>query len=403
MPLSDARIRGAKAYIKPQKMFDEKGLFLLVKPNGSRYWHHKYRFSGKEKLISYGTYPEVSLAEARSCREESRRLLRENIDPSAFRKASAAALNRASKNTFSIISAEWYQKQLPKWANSTAKKRKQLLDNDLNGRLGTLPIENITTHELLSVLQRIEDRGAIDTAHNALQVLSQIFRYAKQSQRIDANPAVDLKGALRPISTSHRAAIIEPRQLGDLLLKIENYSGTLIVKRLLQLCPILFQRPGEMISAKWSEIDMDEAIWKIPAEKMKMGIAHEVPLPEQAIELLKDLNQLTGHREYVFPNARNPRNHASAATINSGLRKLGIDTKAQHCAHGFRATARTLLDEKLNFRIEWIEQQLAHQVRDSLGRAYNRTKHLPQRVEMMQQWANYLDELKLQAAAENKV
>jgi integrase len=403
MPLSDARIRGAKAYIKPQKMFDEKGLFLLVKPNGSRYWHHKYRFAGKEKLISYGTYPEVSLAEARSCREESRRLLRENIDPSAFRKASAAALNRASKNTFSIISAEWYQKQLPKWANSTAKKRKQLLDNDLNGRLGTLPIENITTHELLSVLQRIEDRGAIDTAHNALQVLSQIFRYAKQSQRIDANPAVDLKGALRPISTSHRAAIIEPRQLGDLLLKIENYSGTLIVKRLLQLCPILFQRPGEMISAKWSEIDMDEAIWKIPAEKMKMGIAHEVPLPEQAIELLKDLNQLTSHREYVFPNARNPRNHASAATINSGLRKLGIDTKAQHCAHGFRATARTLLDEKLNFRIEWIEQQLAHQVRDSLGRAYNRTKHLPQRVEMMQQWANYLDELKLQAAAENKV
>ena len=148
---------------------------------------------------------------------------------------------------------------------------------------------------------------------------------------------------------------------------------------------------------------MDEAIWKIPAEKMKMGIAHEVPLPEQAIELLKDLNQLTGHREYVFPNARNPRNHASAATINSGLRKLGIDTKAQHCAHGFRATARTLLDEKLNFRIEWIEQQLAHQVRDSLGRAYNRTKHLPQRVEMMQQWANYLDELKLQASAENKV
>jgi len=403
MPLSDARIRGAKAYIKPQKMFDEKGLFLLVKPNGSRYWHHKYRFAGKEKLISYGTYPEVSLAEARSCREESRRLLRENIDPSAFRKASAAALNRASKNTFSIISAEWYQKQLPKWANSTAKKRKQLLDNDLNGRLGTLPIENITTHELLSVLQRIEDRGAIDTAHNALQVLSQIFRYAKQSQRIDANPTVDLKGALRPISTSHRAAITEPRQLGDLLLKIENYSGTLIVKRLLQLCPILFQRPGEMISAKWSEIDMDEAIWKIPAEKMKMGIAHEVPLPEQAIELLKDLNQLTSHREYVFPNARNPRNHASAATINSGLRKLGIDTKAQHCAHGFRATARTLLDEKLNFRIEWIEQQLAHQVRDSLGRAYNRTKHLPQRVEMMQQWANYLDELKLQAAAENKV
>ena len=402
MPLSDARIRGAKAYIKPQKMFDEKGLFLLVKPNGSRYWHHKYRFAGKEKLISYGTYPEVSLAEARSCREESRRLLRENIDPSAFRKASAAALNRASKNTFSIISAEWYQKQLPKWANSTAKKRKQLLDNDLNGRLGTLPLENITTHELLSVLQRIEDRGAIDTAHNALQVLSQIFRYAKQSQRIDANPAVDLKGALRPISTSHRAAIIEPRQLGDLLLKIENYSGTLIVKRLLQLCPILFQRPGEMISAKWSEIDMDEAIWKIPAEKMKMGIAHEVPLPEQAIELLKDLNQLTSHREYVFPNARNPRNHVSAATINSGLRKLGIDTKAQHCAHGFRATARTLLDEKLNFRIEWIEQQLAHQVRDSLGRAYNRTKHLPQRVEMMQQWANYLDELKLQASAENK-
>ena len=250
MPLSDAKIRSAKASIKPKKLFDEKGLFLLIKPTGSRYWHHKYRFAGKEKLISYGPYPEISLAEARSCREESRRLLRESIDPTAFRKANTAALSRASKNTFSIVADEWFHKQLPKWAESTAKKRKQLLNNDLISRLGTLPIENITTHELLSVLQRIEDRGAIDTAHNALQVLSQIFRYAKQSQRIDANPAVDLKGALRPISTRHRAAITEPTQLGSLLLKIDNYSGTLVVKRLLQLCPILFQRPGEMISAK---------------------------------------------------------------------------------------------------------------------------------------------------------
>jgi integrase len=394
MALTDPKIRQAKTQDKAYKISDEKGLFLLVHPNGSKYWRHKYRFAGKEKLIAYGVYPEVTLAEARKERDESRRLIREGIDPSRFRQTTKATQEREAQNTFRVLAAEWYEKQRPTWAKSTAEKRQGLINNDLNPRLGNLPVKEIDTHDLLSTLQRIEDRGAIDTAHNARQVLNQIFRYAKQTRRVTENPATDLAGALRPKPTKHRPAIIEPFNFGKLLRAIDRYSGTHVVRCLLKLCPLLFQRPGEMIAMKWEEIDLDSAVWHIPAEKMKMGIAHDVPLSEQSIAILKDIEPISGRRPYVFPSARNPREHASAATINNALQKLGYDTKAEHCAHGFRASARTLLDEQLGYQLEWIEQQLAHQVRDSLGRAYNRTKHLPQRSEMMQAWADYLDQLK---------
>jgi len=395
MALTDPKVRQAKVEAKAYKLTDEKGLFLLVHPNGSKYWRHKYRYAGKEKLISYGVYPEVTLAEARRARDESRRLLRENVDPSRLRQTARATLEREAQNTFRALAAEWFEKQRPTWAKTTADKRLALINNDLNPRLGNLSISAIDTHDLLSALQRIEDRGAIDTAHNARQVLNQIFRYAKQTRRVSENPATDLAGALRPKPTKHRPAIVDPVDFGKLLNAIDRYNGTHVVRCLLKLCPLLFQRPGEMIQMKWAEIDWAAAIWHIPADKMKMGIAHDVPLSEQSIAILRDLEPLTGHRSYVFPSARDPKGHASPATINSALQKLGYDTKKQHCAHGFRATARTLLDELMGFRLEWIEQQLAHQVRDSLGRAYNRTKHLPQRSEMMQAWADYLDQLKI--------
>jgi integrase len=395
MALTDPKVRQAKVEAKAYKLTDEKGLFLLVHPNGSKYWRHKYRYAGKEKLISYGVYPEVTLAEARRARDESRRLLRENVDPSRLRQTARATLEREAQNTFRALAAEWFEKQRPTWAKTTADKRLALINNDLNPRLGNLSISAIDTHDLLGALQRIEDRGAIDTAHNARQVLNQIFRYAKQTRRVSENPATDLAGALRPKPTKHRPAIVDPVDFGKLLNAIDRYNGTHVVRCLLKLCPLLFQRPGEMIQMKWAEIDWAAAIWHIPADKMKMGIAHDVPLSEQSIAILRDLEPLTGHRPYVFPSARDPKGHASPATINSALQKLGYDTKKQHCAHGFRATARTLLDELMGFRLEWIEQQLAHQVRDSLGRAYNRTKHLPQRSEMMQAWADYLDQLKI--------
>jgi len=394
MALTDIKARQAKPQEKIYRITDEQGLYLEVHPSGSKYWRHKYRFAGKEKRISHGVYPEVSLAQARAARDEARRLLREGVDPSQFRKTTKQTQAREASNTFSALAAEWFEKQRPTWAASTASKRQGLIKNDLNPWLGSTPITDIDTHDLLGVLQRIEDRGAIDTAHNARQVLNQIFRYAKQTRRIEENPATDLAGAIRPKATKHRPAIIDPVQLGKLLADIDRYNGTHVVRCLLKLCPLLFQRPGEMIAMQWAEIDWEAAVWRIPADKMKMGIAHDVPLSEQAIAILRDLERRTGHRPYVFPNARNPRSHASPATINSALQKLGYDTKTQHCAHGFRASARTLLDEVMGYRLEWIEQQLAHQVRDSLGRAYNRTKHLPQRAEMMQAWADYLDGLR---------
>lgn len=401
MPTTDLALRQAKPKEKNYKIADEKGLYLEVRTNGAKYWRHKYRFAGKEKLISHGVYPEISLTKAREARDDARRLLREGIDPSRFRQEASNRLRQETSNTFELVAAEWYQKKLSTWATSTAEKRKALIKKDLCTWLGSTPINNIDTHDLLAVLQRIEDRGAIDTAHNARQVLNQIFRYAKQTRRVSENPASDLAGALRPKDTKHRPAITKPIEFGELLNAIDKYSGTHVVRCLLQLCPLLFQRPGEMIAMRWEELDMDQSIWHIPEEKMKMGIAHDVPLSKQALAILKDLKQLTGNREYVFPGARNPRSHVSAATINNALQKLGYDTKSTHCAHGFRASARTLLDEVKGYKLEWIEQQLAHQVRDSLGRAYNRTTHLPQRAEMMQGWADYLDNLKLQVNTPN--
>lgn len=397
MALTASTVKQAKSQAKIYRLADEKGLYLEVHPSGSKYWRHKYRFAGREKRLAHGVYPEVTLKEAREARDNARALLRQGIDPGRHRRSRKTRDVWEANNTFQAIAEKWYAKQEKAWATSTAEKRKGLLKNDLYPWLKSSAINHIETADLMVVLQRIEDRGAIDTAHTARQVLNQVFRYAKQTRRIDDNPASDLTGVLRPKGTRHRPAITEPEAFGKLLRDIDGYQGTHVVRCLLKLCPMLFQRPGEMIAMEWAEIDWESRTWNLPEKKMKTGHPHIAPLSTQALAILRDLEPLTGRLDYVFPNARRRREHASPATINSALQKLGYDTKTLHCAHGFRASARTLMDEQLGYRLEWIEQQLAHRVRDPLGRAYNRTTHLTQRKEMMQKWSDYLEVLKTTA------
>lgn len=401
MALSDTKIKQAKPQEKSYKLTDEKGLFLFVSPTGSKLWRVKYRYGGKENIFSIGSYPEVSLKDARDRRDKARSQLASGIDPNESKKATKIA--QSGHNSFSVIALEWYAKQEAAWAPATAKKRLALLQNDLLPWLGKKDIGDLTAKDLLAGLQRIENRGAKDTAHNARQVLSQIFRYARVTSRTTNDPVQDLKGALAPKLANHRPAITDPKEFGRLLVAIDKYSGSYVVRGLLALCPLLFQRPGEIISMRWQDINFETAEWSfVPPKTIKKttnpnGVSHTVPLSSQAVNILQELHPATGRGEYVFPSERRQGGHASAGTINKALQILGYDTSKTHCAHGFRSSARTMLDEVLGFKVEWIEHQLAHAVRDPLGRAYNRTKYLSQRHEMMQKWSDYLDALRLQA------
>lgn len=401
MALSDTRIKKAKSKEKQYKIADEKNMYVLVKPNGGKYFRLRYRLLGKENTLGLGVYPNVSLKEARELRDKARKLISQGIDPKQDKRNKKAA--QSPDRFFEFIALEWYAKQLDTWASATAKKRLALLNNDLLPWLGPRIIDELTTFDLLDCLQRIESRGAKDTAHNARQVLTQIFHYARITRRTTNEPERDLQGALAPKGVKHRPAITEPEPFSKLLIDINNYKGTLIVRSLLALCPILFQRPGEMISMEWAHIDFEAHEWRytppktIHAIKCPDGVQHIVPLSTQAVFILKELYPLTGRSRYVFPSQRKQDKHASGGTINKALQIMGYDTSETHCAHGFRSSARTMLDEVLGCRVEWIEHQLAHAVRDALGRAYNRTKHLPQRKEMMQQWSDYLDVLRQQA------
>ena len=405
MALTDIKLKQAKPAEKDYKLADEKGLFLLVKSNGAKYWRLKYRIEGKEKLLALGVYPEVTLKEAREQRDSARAQISKGIDPNQAKRAAKATQD--GQDSFGSIAREWYERQLQTWAPATAKKRLSLLENDLFPWIGSRQIDDLTSFDLLTSLQRIENRGAKETAHNARQVLAQIFRYARVTQRTKNNPVDDLVDSLSPKAVNHRPAITDPKVFGRLLVDIDNYTGGYIVRCLLALCPLLFQRPGEMIAMEWSQIDFELCEWRYTPTKTinkitcPNGVPHTVPLSQQAIAILQDIHPLTGTGRFVFPSQRRQGGHASAGTINKALNNMGYDTSRVHCAHGFRGTARTMLDEVLGVRVEWIEHQLAHAVRDTLGRAYNRTTHLPQRKEMMQQWADYLDVLKAQASGGN--
>ncbi|MDW3681629.1 integrase arm-type DNA-binding domain-containing protein [Cupriavidus sp. CV2] len=394
MPLTDTAIRTAKPTDKTQKLFDGGGLYLEVAPSGGKWWRMKYRFAGKEKRLSFGVYPDVGLKEARERREAARKLLANDVDPGENRKAQKAARFERATNSFEIIAREWFAKQSPGWADSHADKVIQRLEKNVFPWLGGRPIAEITPAELLAVLRRIEARGALDTAHRAHQNCGQVFRYAVATGRAERDPSGDLRGALQPAQHENFASITDPVKVGALLRAIDAFKGTFVVRCALLLSPLLFVRPGELRKAEWDGFDLDKAEWRYFVTKTK--IEHTVPLAKQAVAILRELTALTGHGRYVFPG-RDPQKAMSEAAVNAALRRMGYDTKTEITGHGFRAMARTILHEELHVKPEVIEHQLAHKVPDALGTAYNRTKFLKERREMMQRWADYLDELKLGA------
>lgn len=391
MPLSEIVIRRAKPTDKTQRLFDGGGLYLEITPAGGKLWRQKYRFGGKEKRLAHGTYPAVSLADARERREAARKLLAKGVDPGAHRKAERAAGEERAGNSFEVIAREWLAKR--DWVPSYLVKVTAWLENDVFPWIGNRPIAELTAPEFLKVARRIEARGAIESAHRVLQNCSQVMRYAIATGRADRNPVADLKGALAPSPEKHYAAITDVDDIGALLRAIDTYKGGHATRCALQLAPLVFVRPGELRHAEWSEIDLKKAEWNIPAHKMKMRQPHLVPLSKQAVTILEELQPLTGHFQYVFPGGRSPKRPMSDNGLTAALRRMGYE-RGTMTVHGFRAMARTVLDEVLHHRPDYIEHQLAHAVRDPNGRAYNRTSHLPERRKMMQAWADYLDRRK---------
>lgn len=391
MSLTDTQIRLAKPKDKSYKLGDGRGLFLQVVLSGSKYWRLKYRIAGKEKLLSMGVYPKVSLKQARKMCADAKDMLDQGIDPSQAKQAKKLEQVQAHTNNLETLAREWHKQQTLKWSLGYSVKVLRSLERDLLPYLGTLPVTDITPPQLLSVLRRVEARGATESAHRLKQVVGSMFRFAVATGRAERDITPDLKGALPTPIKQHFPAIIEPEYVGRFLNMIYNYQGTATVRSALKLAPLVFVRPKELRCAQWQEINFQTSEWRISGSKMKTGEDHIVPLSKQAAAILQEQFLLTGHSSsYVFPSARDFNRPMSDNAILSAFRSMGIP-KEQMTGHGFRAMARTILDEVLEERVELIEHQLAHAVKDSLGRAYNRTKHLPQRKAMMQRWADYLD------------
>jgi integrase len=398
MPLTDTVVLSAKPASKAVKLADERGMYLLLSPRGSKLWRFDYRFDGRRRTLALGVYPDVSLKAARERRDQARALLTNGVDPGATRKAEKASGADGVANSFEVVAREWFDKQVAGWAETHADKVIQRLEKDVFPWLGKRPIASITAPDLLTVIRRIEARGAVDTSHRALQNCGQVFRYAVATGRAERDPTGDLRGALAKTRRKHYAAIVEPDGVGQLLRAIDAFRGTLIVRCALRLAPLVFVRPGELRRAQWSEFDLDKGEWNIPAERMKAKRPHLVPLARQAVAILRELHPLTGHRAFVFPG-RDPKKPMSDAAVNAALRRMGYDTRTEITGHGFRAMARTILHEQLSAGRDAIEHQLAHRVGDPLGTAYNRTQFIKQRRVMMQRWADYLDRLRKSAKA----
>jgi integrase len=396
MPLTEIAIRKATPGAKTTRLFDGNGLYVEVAPSGGKWWRLKYRFAEKEKRLSLGVYPEVSLKEARLKRDDARRLLASGIDPSEHRQQSKSARVEQAANGFEAIARERYAKFSQNWVDSHSSKILRRLERDIFPWLGARPIASITAPELLTALRRIESRGALETAHRAMQNCGQVFRYAVATGRAERDPTGDLRGALPPVKEKHHASIKDPKAIGALLRAIDGYQGSLITKCALRLAPLLFVRPGELRKAEWTELNLDGAEWRIPAERMKMREQHIVPLSTQAVAILRELHTLTGSRRYVFPGARTNGRPMSENTVNAGLRRLGYG-KDEMTGHGFRSIASTLLNEQ-GWHRDAIERQLAHAERNNVRAAYNFAEHLTERRKMIQAWADYLDGLKAGAA-----
>jgi len=393
LPLTDTKLRTIKPGLKSRKIADEKGLYLEVTPSGGRWWRLKYRFAGKERRISLGVYPDVSLKEARDARDAAKKLLSSGIDPSSQRKADKLRLCETHTNNFEAITREWFSKYAARWATNYSTRLMSMFERSIFPYIGNRPVAEITAPELLTVIRRIENTS-LDVAHRAVATCGRVFRYAIATGRAANDPTYGLKGALPPKDTGHFAATTEASDLAPILRAFDSYEGTPTVQAALRLMPLLFVRPGELRTAEWSAINLSEGEWRYTINKTKTE--HIVPLSRQAIAILSELLPLTGRSKYVFPSARSTQRPMSDNALLAAMRRMDIG-KDEQTGHGFRATARTILDEKLRVRPDIIEHQLGHTVRDPLGRAYNRTQFLSERRKMMQDWADYLDNLKFGA------
>lgn len=386
--------KSGKVKVPPYKLYDELGLFVQVSANGGKWWRFKYRFAGKEKLLSLGTYPEVSLADARTRRDDARKLLSQipPIDPSDVKKSQKLAIYGKHENTFEAIAREWAESYFVNRSASHKERTIRRLEIYIFPWLGNKPIADITAPDVLQTVKRPQNQSKLETAHRALQAVGQVFRYAVQHGKAIRDVTADLRGALPTPEVKHMASFTDPKDVSELLRAIQGFQGTFTVECALRLAPLVFVRPSELRRAKWADIDLNAGEWSYRVSKTKTD--HIVPLSSQAIAILKELQPVSGHGEFVFIGGHDPQKPMSEAAINAALRRMGYDTKTQITGHGFRAMARTILHERLNIDPHIIEHQLAHKVPDALGSAYNRTKFLDQRKAMMQSWADYLDELK---------
>ncbi len=387
MKLKDIALRNAKRAEKPYRLFDGDGLYLEVMPNGGKYWRLKYRYAGKEKRLSFGVYPEISLADARERRMEARKVLAAGSDPGEVKKEAKRTLLLNAENNFEAVAREWIENQRHKWTPRYADFMVRRLEKDIFPKLGTRPVKDITAPELLTVLRIIEKRGALEIAHRAMKACGQIFMYAIATCRAERNPAADLQGALKT-SIKKNFAHLKEIDLPEFLQKLEGYDGTFQTKLAVKLLLLTFVRTTELRAAEWTEIDLERAEWRIPAARMKMRRAHTVPLPTQAVEILAELKRLNGQWKYVFPNPNKPIQHMSENAVLYAIYRMGYHSRAT--GHGFRHTASTILNER-GFNYDHIERQLAHVEGNKVRGAYNHAEYLPQRREMMQWWADYLD------------
>ena len=395
MPLTDIAVRNAKPSDKAQKLSDGGGLYLMVHPNGSKYWRLKYRFLSKEKVLAIGIYPHISLADARIKRDNAKKLLANNLDPSEVKQAKKVEDKLEAANTFEAVAREWLGKKAAKQVDKTRNRNLRILELNIFKHIGSTSINKVTSKALLVALHKMEQRGITDSAHRALQICGEVFRYAIATERAQADLSLVLKGALAPVKEKHHASITDAKGVADLLRSTFIYEGSFLTQQALKLAPLVFVRPGELRNAEWSEIDLEAGEWRIAAHKMKMKAVHIIPLSKQAIEIFKDIKAFNGNGKYVFPGLRSTDRPMSENTVNAALRRLGFE-KGEMTGHGFRSMASTILHEQ-GWPHEAIERQLAHSERNKVSAAYNYAEHLPKRREMMQSWADYLDALRLGA------
>ena len=393
--LTDTKLRSLRPQNKVFRLADANGLCIEVRTTGAKIWRYRYRFGDKANMLTIGEYPLVSLAEARAERDRARALVKKGVDPSLVAKVERAAKQEEAGNTFGSLAEELMLQRAKTLSPGSVVRERRMVERDLGG-IAELPIRSITAPMLLKALRKIETRGAVETAHRTRAAAGLVFRYAIATGRAENNPALSLVGALSPAKTTHFSSVTEPEEVAKLLIAIYGYQGSPIVSAALKLSALLFVRPGELRAARWSDIDLQAAEWRYTTSKTHT--AHIVPLARQAIEVLEEVRPYSRRSEYVLPSVRSISKSISENTINAALRNLGFDGTMM-TAHGFRAMARTLLDEVLGFRPDFIEHQLAHAVRDPLGRAYNRTTHLKERKKMMQGWADYLEKLRNQKIA----